>query len=138
MKRTTLLFVTLALTLVFVAPQHAFGNGRASGSRLELALEGFPDMVSPGSSMEGTITIHASRSGSAPRFLTFEVFFDTPLGLAVLNDGRMRIRPGAIKVLKVDREIGEHAAPGSYRLVVVAYDGDERLLVEHEFVIEER
>ncbi len=136
MKRAVFSLIAAAVIISTVAVPPVSANGTARGEVMQITVADFPDLCPPGLEMEGTIAIELFKSeDTTPRLVTYDVFFETPLGPAVLNDGRLRMRPGRTKTARVAFPVDESAEAGWYKIVIVANCGVDRLVVQHEFFV---
>jgi hypothetical protein len=134
MRRIALLFSILALA-TFAVPQTE-ANGTALGREMQIVVSEFPDTCPPGMDMHGTVEIEVFKGEvPTPRTITYEVFFETPLGPSVLNDGKVRLRPGTRKVVPMAFPVSEDAPEGWYAVALVATCGTDRLVVTHKFYV---
>lgn len=136
MKHAALSLVAVLIVIAAMVVPPARANGTVRGEVMQISVAEFPDVCPPGVDMHGTIAIELFKSPDmTPRIVTYDVFFETPLGPAVLNDGRFRMRPGHTKVAQISFPVAADAEAGWYRMMIVANCGVDRLVVGHEFFV---
>ena len=136
MKRAVFSFVAVMVVMAAMVVPPAQANGTVRGEVMEISVAEFPDICPPGLEMHGTISIELFKSADpTPRIVTYDIFMETPLGPAVLNDGRLQMRPGRTRTARIEFPVADDAQAGWYKFVIVANCGVDRLVVGHEFFV---
>jgi len=138
MKQAYVSLVALALIFAsFASP--AFANGEAVAKTFTVSMKGFPDVISRGETLSGSIsiTLAADKNPLARRHRAHvEVFITTPLGDAPVQSFTFGIQPGTTRTVNVDIPVDKSAATGLYTMkVVVTMDG-ETVGVGHELTVQ--
>jgi len=138
MKQAYVSLVALALIFAsFTAP--AFANGEAVAKTFTVSMKGFPDVISRGETLSGTISI--TLAGDKNPFerrhrVHVDVFIATPLGDAPVRSATFGMLPGTTRTLDVDIPVQKTAATGLYAMkLVVTIDG-ETAAVGHELTVQ--
>jgi hypothetical protein len=130
----------VALALVFASfSASAFANGEAVASNFSVSMTGFPDTISRGDTLTGTISI--TLAGQKDPFakrqrVRVEVFVATPLGNAPVRTATLSMLPGTTRTLNVAIPVDKTAAPGLYAMKLVVTVGGETAAVGHELRVQ--
>lgn len=124
------LFLTTTLGL---AP--AYAQKGEAGQNFSLSLGEMKDLVSPGDTMTGSVTITIFGDSTRRVPVTYEAVIKTPLGDAPLQSGSATMRAGRTRTIPFEFAVDEDAAPGEYILKIAVTVAGETLTVTHTFFV---
>lgn len=136
MKQVYAYSLALALVLAtFATPSMANGTGSATG--FTVTMQDFPDVVSRGDEVSGTVTITVDeQTRSARRMVNYSFYITTPLGDALVDSGSFSMRTDVPRTISLSQPIDERAPIGLYQIKLVVTIGQYSASVGHDLKVQ--
>ena len=145
MKHThTSLLALIVMMMTFAVPAMAgapvqepiFQIPPVRSATFDIIVEDFPDTISRGQTLTGSVTVVANGNPSQRFRVRLELLVETPLGDAPIQSGTFRINGNSRRTFNLSIPVSANARPGEHTLRFVVTVGGETLTAEHVIVVQ--